>query len=404
MRRHSSVITTSTTREGEVATVQERGGGTTNLVENKPSPIREAEDRNNLRIQIQAILEDGTIPLDKKPHHIQALMSRKCSHPCVTVIAESEQHDHRENDLTEEALKKHYANGDSLGCKHYQCGSKVKAPCCRKWYVCRLCHDEAEQHTMDRYAVKEMLCMLCSHVQPPAQCCAKCQTKLGRYYCNECKLWDDDPTKEVYHCPDCKLCRRGIGLGVDYYHCDKCQTCLSVKIKDTHRCTERLLDCNCPICGDYLFTSRESIGFLACGHPIHVQCVMLHTSKFYRCPICFKTVADTTQLFQRMEKILEEQPMPPEFANITARILCNDCHKENRAPYHFLYHKCIDCQSFNTRLLDIIRPASPGPSDSANGNLADPEDIVSVVLQTPSGSSSEENIEVMASLGEQPDA
>lgn len=32
-------------------------------------------------------------------------------------------------------------------------------------------------------------------------------------------------------------------------------------------------------------------------------------------------------------------------------ILCNDCEKKGTAPFHWLYHKCSSCGSYNTRLL-----------------------------------------------------
>jgi hypothetical protein len=35
----------------------------------------------------------------------------------------------------------------------------------------------------------------------------------------QCKLWDDDPEKSIYHCNDCGICRIGQGLGKDFFHC-----------------------------------------------------------------------------------------------------------------------------------------------------------------------------------------
>jgi hypothetical protein len=32
-------------------------------------------------------------------------------------------------------------------------------------------------------------------------------------------------------------------------------------------------------------------------------------------------------------------------------ILCNDCGKQGEAPFHFVYHKCCHCASYNTRVL-----------------------------------------------------
>lgn len=53
-----------------------------------------------------------------------------------------------------------------LGCPHYQRACKMRAPCCQKLFTCRLCHDQASDHTVDREKVTEMLCMRCGTLQP----------------------------------------------------------------------------------------------------------------------------------------------------------------------------------------------------------------------------------------------
>jgi hypothetical protein len=64
-----------------------------------------------------------------------------------------------------------------------------------------------------------MLCMLCGCAQRASEACVKCAEPAAKYYCNVCKLWDDHPDKPVYHCADCGICRKGVGLGKDYFHC-----------------------------------------------------------------------------------------------------------------------------------------------------------------------------------------
>ena len=53
-----------------------------------------------------------------------------------------------------------------LGCPHYRRACKMRAPCCQRLFTCRLCHDQAMDHTVDREEVKEMLCMRCGTLQP----------------------------------------------------------------------------------------------------------------------------------------------------------------------------------------------------------------------------------------------
>jgi ribosomal protein L40E len=76
-----------------------------------------------------------------------------------------------------------------------------------------------EDHTLVRRDTKHMLCMLCGHAQPAAQNCRRCTEQTAQYYCEICKLWDNDSKKSIYHCSDCGICRIGQGLGKDFFHC-----------------------------------------------------------------------------------------------------------------------------------------------------------------------------------------
>ncbi|KAL0296708.1 UNVERIFIED_CONTAM: Zinc finger protein BRUTUS [Sesamum radiatum] len=78
-------------------------------------------------------------------------------------------------------------------------------------------------------------------------------------------------TREVYHCPFCNLCRVGKGLGIDFFHCMTCNCCLAMKLVD-HKCREKGLEINCPICCDFLFTSSTAVRALPCGHYMHSTC------------------------------------------------------------------------------------------------------------------------------------
>ena len=106
-----------------------------------------------------------------------------------------------------------------LGCAHYKRNVKLQCSACYRWYTCRFCHDEVEDHSLNRRETKNMLCMLCCCPQPAAEECKDCGVPGARYYCGVCKLWDDDPRKSIYHCNDCGICRVGQGLGKDFYHC-----------------------------------------------------------------------------------------------------------------------------------------------------------------------------------------
>lgn len=106
-----------------------------------------------------------------------------------------------------------------LGCQHYKRNVKLQCSTCEKWYTCRMCHDEVEDHVLIRKATKNMLCMLCGSAQKAGEFCVECGERTAWYYCSVCKLWDNDPNKSIYHCNDCGICRKGRGLGKDYFHC-----------------------------------------------------------------------------------------------------------------------------------------------------------------------------------------
>lgn len=75
----------------------------------------------------------------------------------------------------------------------------------------------------------------------------------------------------VYHCPSCNLCRVGKGLGIDFFHCMTCNCCLGMNLLE-HKCREKGLETNCPICCDFLFTSSLAVRSLPCGHFMHSSC------------------------------------------------------------------------------------------------------------------------------------
>lgn len=106
-----------------------------------------------------------------------------------------------------------------LGCRHYKRNVKLQCSTCDRWYTCRMCHDEVETHVLIRKETKNMLCMLCGCAQIAGEDCVECGERTAWYYCDVCKLWDNDPSKNIYHCNDCGICRKGRGLGKDFFHC-----------------------------------------------------------------------------------------------------------------------------------------------------------------------------------------
>jgi uncharacterized CHY-type Zn-finger protein len=127
--------------------------------------------------------------------------------------------EHHSAENGEEEEDDHTGDAPALGCQHYKRNVKVQCFECQHWYTCRHCHDAMEDHNLNRKLTQHMLCMVCGTPQKAGDYCSNCQTESACYYCDICKLWDNNSKKQIYHCPDCGICRRGAGLGKDFYHC-----------------------------------------------------------------------------------------------------------------------------------------------------------------------------------------
>ncbi|QDZ18488.1 putative E3 ubiquitin-protein ligase [Chloropicon primus] len=259
------------------------------------------------------------------------------------------------------------ASTSSYGCRHYRRKCALVAPCCGEVFTCRLCHDEAKDtlemgkraHTMDRKAVTEVVCLVCNARQGVSNMCVECGAKFGEYYCEECRLFDDTD-KGQYHCSACGICR--VGGRENFFHCFTCGACFSVELREEHKCIERNLRGNCPICFEELFTSTKQITILNCGHPIHKRCFLQMRNQMLRsrepwqllkantCPTCSKSTCDLTGLWEQIDREVEAMPMPEEYRDTKVSIICNDCNeRDDGVAFHILALKCSKCGSYNTR-------------------------------------------------------
>ncbi|KAI9785762.1 MAG: hypothetical protein M1839_008779 [Geoglossum umbratile] len=260
-----------------------------------------------------------------------------------------------------------------LGCQHYKRNVKLQCSICSRWYTCRFCHDNAEDHSLIRSDTKNMLCMLCGCAQPAGERCVGCDRRTAWYYCDKCKLWDNDSAKAIYHCNDCGLCRIGRGLGKDFYHCKTCSVCVSMSMKD-HRCIERSTYCDCPICGEYMFTSTRTVVFMSCGHSIHHKCYYDHMKTSYKCPICNRSIVNMETQFRNLDRTIESQPMPLQFQDTKALVSCNDCSAKSSTSYHWLGLKCTVCHSYNTVQLQILSGPDADRDNLQAANASSPND------------------------------
>ncbi|KAF2155594.1 zf-CHY-domain-containing protein, partial [Myriangium duriaei CBS 260.36] len=249
----------------------------------------------------------------------------------------------------DELLGEHHTE-PILGCKHYMRNVKIQCFDCHMWFTCRHCHDSSPDlpfhHQLNRKKTQNMLCMLCQTPQPAAEFCNSCGHEAAYYFCPECKLWDNDSTKRIYHCDDCGICRRGEGLGKDFVHCKRCNVCISISTSSTHPCIERATDCDCPLCLDYLFSSSTPVVSLLCGHYMHASCYKELMNVTYRCPVCNKSAVNMELQWRKLDDEIRPTPLP---RRVPRRVWvgCNDCGGRGWADFHWLGLKCPRCDGYN---------------------------------------------------------
>ncbi|KAK8598333.1 hypothetical protein V6N13_094306 [Hibiscus sabdariffa] len=49
--------------------------------------------------------------------------------------------------------------------------------------------------------------------------------------------------------------------------------CYSKLMREVHRCVERAMHHNCPVCFEYLFDTMKDVTVLPCGHTMHLACI-----------------------------------------------------------------------------------------------------------------------------------
>lgn len=276
-------------------------------------------------------------------------------------------------------------------CGHYERKCSMIAPCCGATFGCRICHDDSPvlpplliakqvtrryarsssmpgsftsmepqmpedtHHNIDRFAIKEIICRECYTKQSSkATNCVNCEVLFGTYHCDICNLWMANDEKP-YHCPDCGFCR--VGGAENFQHCHDCGMCIDKSLYLNHNCKSGKYKSNCPVCQEFLFSSRSASHEMPCGHAIHWECFRQLAAHDSRCPVCKKTAETRERMmptWNAMAAGVNMQPVPAELARVV-NITCNDCEKADDArAWHFLGVQCRNCSSFNTVVDRII--------------------------------------------------
>ena len=64
--------------------------------------------------------------------------------------------------------------------------------------------------------------------------------------------------------------------------------------------------------------------------------------------MCKKSIYDPNEFEKELDEYMESVPMPKDFKDVKAQIICNECCQESSIPYHVAGGKCPTCGSYNT--------------------------------------------------------
>jgi len=265
-----------------------------------------------------------------------------------------------------------------MSCPHYLRKCQLVSPCCDRVYQCRICHDDKEDHALDRRSVTHIQCIQCQNKQEIDRNCKECGILFGSYSCLICRLFDDND-KQQFHCVGCGICR--VGGRDNFFHCPKCNICISKSILDTHKCVENMSRRVCPVCLEDLHSSRKKVDIPNCSHMIHSEC-LVEMFKYGRmsCPTCNTSLVDMKSVWEHFDEAVQNTPMPEIYRNYRVSVLCRDCHEESKVIFHVIGLKCASCGGYNTTRIGGDDPLPEDPTNQlgqlsvGNQNVGTEED------------------------------
>lgn len=240
---------------------------------------------------------------------------------------------------------------DPITCSHekYKQKCKIIAQCCEEVFPCWMCHNDYfgsttikdSMHFINTQNIEKIICKECGKTQNISNKCILCKTQFAVYYCNICKIHIN--SKNNFHCELCKSCVEGNKK--DYCHCNTCVCCVKKDIYKTHKCMPNRLSNDCPICLDKLATTVEEVVILSCGHTLHMSCYTTLIKYMHKCPICSKTIKDTTKDDKRKDEQIKIDGYGDQKIIFVG---CYDCETKCLTIYHYVGTKCSNCKSYNT--------------------------------------------------------
>ena len=319
---------------------------------------------SKLKRKIKNINNDTELSMLDKRQKIQEAMMFNWNHSNNKIL----------NNLSPLDISYYNKHLNILGCEHYQKKCKILFKCCNRWYVCRHCHDEHEDHVTDRYSNITLSCMKCNKIQPISDKCTHCNIIFSKYYCTKCKYHNDDNIN-IFHCDKCKICN--IGKQTDFIHCNNCKICIFNSSIKEHICKNDQFNVDCPVCKLKIKGSINAPFILKkCKHILHTNCFESYIQTNYKCPICIKSIIDfhiSSSWFMHFNEILqyERNLIPNEQKKTMVYILCNDCERKSETTWHFELHQCKydECLSYNTSIISLHTNYFENESENESENV-----------------------------------
>jgi hypothetical protein len=188
--------------------------------------------------------------------------------------------------------------------------------------------------------------------------CKKCKIIFSKNFCNICNILRN---KKITHCDYCGKCVYGSKNKL--YHCFKCNSCTSINRIFTHKCIEEKCikekEEDCPICLEKILLESQDCHKLLCNHNLHNKCydeLIKNTNidkKIPRCTLCKKSIVSIKDYEKIFDKKILENPVDNYYKNWKTNISCNDCLIKSKVSYHNIFHKCKNCSSYNTDIINI---------------------------------------------------
>lgn len=105
------------------------------------------------------------------------------------------------------------------------------------------------------------------------------------------------------------------------------------------------------MCLEDIHTSRTPCHIPGCGHLLHRTCFKeLLQSGHYACPTCQVSLLDMTDLWKYLDAEVSLTPMPEEYKDYKADILCKDCHEVESTFIHISQTCLSDKKDINGRV------------------------------------------------------